>query len=325
MQAINKNLSNEQFEILTQKLSEIQDLVSGTYKTSVIGMENRKSLFKEMTIKSNCSPLCAPIVEDKMIPVIENKKQYLFHTLTLEPYQQTGFSSVAKSGEILSGIFSAFKPFELQIQVKNSKGITKDVEIYNITVMGAPQLINYDGSTITQNRGSSLVFNSFQNYQFHTFGCSAGQGVWFGFNNPYNEQLTLLITIVGSESNINNIGRDAEYSRYLFNHGICKKNETTKIEVLAARKGNCKVKKLQIHTLDFDGKKSNINILDITHKKSSKFANSENIKIPSSFFEDSKEINLGEFGACSNQGLIFEFENPTDKDVRIYISLEIDT
>lgn len=310
MQAISNNLTSDQFETLTQKLSEIQNLISGKET-------------KPQNCKSSCKPPCAPEVIDNSVQITENKKQYLFHSFKLEPNQKIiGYKDT--EGAISSGIFKAFKPFELQIQAKNKKGIVKDIEILNVTVMGTPQLINYDGCSVIENRGTSLVFNKLRSFDIQTFGSTNGLGVQFSISNPYNEQLDVTIAIVGTEDKIENIGRGYLLlaGRLLFTHAICNKKENKKVIVTAGRMENLKISKLQIYVLDFDGNKIDINLIDINHRKSSQFVNATNVRIPSSFFEEPKEINLENFGKTENQALIFEFENPTEKDVRIYITLE---
>lgn len=328
MQAINNNLSSEQFEVLTQKISEIQNLISGNCenKKVEIGIRNDGLVTVSQEMSQTPSKTTEPKIEKESklkFPaaknykfLTENKKQFLFKNINIAANSSCNM-------EILSGIFLAFKPFELQIQVKDENNEELDCEILGMYIMGSPQLISFDGTTIELFRGNTKIFKKSKQIDFCTFGSSSGQGLNINLLNPYNKELQITILVIGSEDIIDHIGRGGlSESKYLFSKYHLKPNENQKISILAGRIGIMVPKKLQIVVLDNQGKSTNINLLDITHRKSSLLANYAPYKLSTSFFEDPREINLGKFGASENQALVFEFENPTNKDVKVFINLE---
>ena len=92
-----------------------------------------------------------------------------------------------------------FLPKSLQIIVKNSE-TKKDavVEIANVTVIGDPQLVNFNGMRNSSMRGLSLVFNQSQDFvDFVTFGAYNGQGLVFDLINPNNYSVNVSIILSG--------------------------------------------------------------------------------------------------------------------------------
>ena len=83
--------------------------------------------------------------------------------------------------------------------VKNSE--TKQdaiVEIAHITVMGAPQLVNFNGMRDPSMRGLSLLFKQSQEFiDFATFGAYNGQGLVFDLINPNNYSVSVSIILSG--------------------------------------------------------------------------------------------------------------------------------
>ena len=110
--------------------------------------------------------------------------------------------SIASNGthslEILAPI-EGFLPKTLQMIVKNSE--TKQdaiVEIAHITVMGAPQLVNFNGMRDPSMRGLSLLFKQSQEFiDFATFGAYNGQGLVFDLINPNNYSVSVSIILSG--------------------------------------------------------------------------------------------------------------------------------
>jgi len=84
--------------------------------------------------------------------------------------------------EALAGRAGAFKPRAVYMIGTGSDDTSVNVrfEILNVTVMGNPQLVNYDGTTVAGNRGITDFFNLQcmpQPVDWAVFGASAGQGL----------------------------------------------------------------------------------------------------------------------------------------------------
>lgn len=222
-----------------------------------------------------------------------------------------------------------FLPKTLQMFVKNSE-TRQDaiIEIANITVMGDPQLINFNGCANPSMRGTSLVFKESQDFiDFAAFGGSVGQGLLFDLVNPNN--YTVDVSIVLSGLNVSSemlCIRGDETNRLLFQSGTCEPEKITKIRVLAHRSGAFECNKIQIHVLN-----QNMDIVDIHLVKVSSFNGTEldfeldkDSKFLTSYFNEMKQLGLKPFGSSEKQAMTFEFYNPLKENVKVYISMSGD-
>lgn len=129
-------------------------------------------------------------------------------------------------------------------------------------------------------------------------------------------------------------------NRLLFASGECKSQETAKLNVLAGRGGAFKVRKLRIDVigdvaLNRFGKiisKStsnnlvkrpvDITLINISVLGTNQFEyHSDSSKVCTSYFNKYRDIDLKCFGSQEKQGLVLEFFNPLNYNVRIYVSL----
>ena len=214
------------------------------------------------------------------------------------------------------------------------------VEICNITVMGDPQLIGFNGKTDKSQRGTSLTYKEQQVVDFSTFGSSEGQGLSFQFANPNSFDVEVTIILVGIESNTNAIGQRTIGNRLLFASGDCKSQESTKLKVLAGRGGAFKARKLRIDVIgdvavnrfgDIISKSTSNNLIkrpvDITLTNISVLGttqfeyHSDSSKVCTSYFSKYRDIGFKCIGSQEKQGFVFEFFNPLNYNVRVYISM----
>jgi hypothetical protein len=241
----------------------------------------------------------------------------------------------------ITALSGSFHPQFMQMIVKNAK--TKEdsfVEICNVTVMGDPQLIGFDGQTVKSQRGTSLTYKDQQIIDFSVFGSLEGQGLSFSFANPNSFDVEVTIILVGIDSNVDKIGQRTIGNRLLFASGDCKSQETTKLKVLAGRGGAFKARKLRIDVIgdvainrfgNIILKSTSINLVkrpvDITLTNISVLGttqfeyHSDSSKVCTSYFNKYRDIGFKCIGSHEKQGLIFEFYNPSNYDVRVYISL----
>lgn len=125
-------------------------------------------------------------------------------------------ASVAASGtsniEILAGRGGAFKPRAVYMvgTATDDPSVNARFEIANVTVMGEPQLINYNGLTDTTQRGVTDFYNLQcmpQPVDWAVFGSSQGQGLIIDVVNPDAAQAAFLyIAIWGDSANSDLIG-----------------------------------------------------------------------------------------------------------------------
>ena len=101
--------------------------------------------------------------------------------------------SVAGSGtatvEVLAGRSGAFKPRAVYMVGIGAAdpSINARFEILDVTVMGNPQLVSYQGTTVATDRGLTDFFNlqcAPQPVDWAVFGSSAGQGLNIVVRNP---------------------------------------------------------------------------------------------------------------------------------------------
>lgn len=141
----------------------------------------------------DCAPACAPTVLGNAgipgcgtgtLPGTECKLKVLFRR------SDTSVAAVTNATvEALAGRAGAFKPRAVYMigigEVDPS--VNGRFEILNVTVMGNPQLVNFDGVTVAGNRGITDFFNLQcmpQPVDWQVFGASAGQGLQITVRNP---------------------------------------------------------------------------------------------------------------------------------------------
>lgn len=115
--------------------------------------------------------------------------------------------------EVLAGRAGAFKPRSVYMVGISADDPATNVRfsIDNITVMGAPQLVSFDGATITTNRGLTDFFNLQcmpQPVDWAVFGSSAGQGLQFSVTNlDPNDAAVLYVSVWGDAADTTLIGQ----------------------------------------------------------------------------------------------------------------------
>lgn len=163
----------------------------------------------------NCAPACSPTVIGNAgvpgcgtgtLPGAECHLKILF--------RNSGSVAAATSAqfEALAGRAGAFKPravYMVGIAVSDP-AVNVRFTIDNITVMGMPQLVSFDGVTIATNRGLTDFFNLQcmpQPVDWAVFGASAGQGIQFTVTNlDPNDAAVLYICIWGDAADASLIG-----------------------------------------------------------------------------------------------------------------------
>lgn len=141
----------------------------------------------------DCAPACAPTVLGNAgvpgcgtgtLPGTECKLKVLFRR------SDTSVAAVTNATvEALAGRAGAFKPRSVyMIGIGEADpSVNARFEILNVTVMGNPQLVNFDGVTVAGNRGITDFFNLQcmpQPVDWQVFGASAGQGLQITVRNP---------------------------------------------------------------------------------------------------------------------------------------------
>ncbi len=117
--------------------------------------------------------------------------KYIVKNLTVAP-------NVASSVELLSSHKGFFAKTLMMIVVNRATLENSIVEIANITVMGDPQLVGFNGCTDSSLRGSSLLFFEQQNWiNFSIFGAYNGQGLTFYLVNPNDYEISVSIILGG--------------------------------------------------------------------------------------------------------------------------------
>lgn len=144
------------------------------------------------------------------------KLHHIFHTVTID-------SNSNATIEINADKFGACKPITCTMYVSDYEtpirniaidGIKiqqnrqeKFVEIMNVTVMGCPQLVNFDGVTVAGNRGISKFYTKDKQVDWQVFGASTGQGLQFSVRNPFNTKLSISIGLQVLPADTSLIGR----------------------------------------------------------------------------------------------------------------------
>lgn len=126
--------------------------------------------------------------------------EYICHSFEINPLS-------GSSTELTASLY-AIKSDKLQILVKSLKfGKEKFVELANVTIMGEPQMVTYNGMTDVKQRGNTLVFKNYLDVSdWSVFGSSAGQGLILDFVNPFNEKLKVSIVLKGFRSSSDKLG-----------------------------------------------------------------------------------------------------------------------
>ena len=122
-------------------------------------------------------------------------------------------ASAAATVEVLAGRGGAYKPrAAYMVGVSTADpSVNARVEITNITVMGDPQLINFNGVTDATQRGVTDFYNLQcmpQPVDWAVFGSSVGQGLTFSLLNPDAAVAAFLyIAIWGDAADVSLIGQ----------------------------------------------------------------------------------------------------------------------
>ncbi len=117
--------------------------------------------------------------------------KYIVKNSTISP-------RAASTVELLSSNKGFLAKTLMMIVVNRATLENSIVEIANITVMGTPQLVGYNGCTDSSLRGSSLAFKEQQNWiNFDIFGAYDGQGLTFYLVNPNDYEISVSIILGG--------------------------------------------------------------------------------------------------------------------------------
>jgi len=117
--------------------------------------------------------------------------KYIVKNSTVSP-------QAASTVELLSSNKGFLAKTLMMIVVNRATLENSIVEIANITVMGTPQLVGYNGCIDASLRGSSLAFKEQQNWiNFDIFGAYDGQGLTFYLVNPNDYEISVSIILGG--------------------------------------------------------------------------------------------------------------------------------
>ena len=102
---------------------------------------------------------------------------------TIQPLESASF-------EVLAGRAGAFKPTEIQMYGLTESGLKPvQFELLDVTIMGNPQLVNYQGTTVTRDRGLVKFWNTPRPVDWGVFGSSAGQGLQIVVRNMSSKSM----------------------------------------------------------------------------------------------------------------------------------------
>ncbi len=122
-------------------------------------------------------------------------------------------ASASATVEVLAGRGGAFKPRAVYMVGTSTAdpSVNARLEIANITVMGDPQLINFNGATDATQRGITDFYNLQcmpQPVDWAVFGSSAGQGLTFTLVNPdADTAVYLYVAIWGDAATTDMVGQ----------------------------------------------------------------------------------------------------------------------
>ncbi len=225
-------------------------------------------------------------------PVTEQKYSHIVKKFELEEFSYISLE--------LLPLFNAAKPISLQIIVVNSKNELRYIDLCNITVMGDPQLVNFNGVTDETMRGNSLYFEKEKDISnFSSFGSSRGQGLLFDLYNPFNEKLKIHFVLKIIDSSYDYLGTRESSGRFLFAKRTCLANSNKKIKILAGRSGAFKVRKLQMFSFYENdiNQSANLEIENISICRIQQFGYlCEKHSLCSNYFSEPKDVNFSVFG-----------------------------
>lgn len=262
-----------------------------------------------------CTPICAPFKKYENpsdSEFLDKDITYICKSFNLKP------NSIANV-EILS-LIKAFRSSKITIKTTNLVSNKETFcEICNITVLGEPQLVSFNGVTDASLRGSSLLFSDLDVSNWGIFGCSPGQGLIIDVCNPHESQIKIEIFISGWETKssylCNRIWANNK-NRIAFSKINAAKNSISVMKIFAGRSGALKPNFWKIQS-DKSLKITNVSVL----KKQQIRSVNENSEISSNFFSDLSKINIDSFGSCDSQGLEISFKNEYDCDVEVYVGI----
>jgi len=110
-------------------------------------------------------------------------------------------------------------------------------------------------------------------------------------------------------------------SDILFASGNCSPEKYTNIVAVARRDKAFKANQLRIDVVDEKSDSVNIELVKISLMKNLEFPTSDSDRVCTSFFSKLKDVSFKVFGSAEKQGLVFEFFNPLNRKVRIYVTL----
>lgn len=163
----------------------------------------------------DCAQACEPTVVGNAgvpgcgtgtIPGTECSLKILFRN------SETVAAGATADVEALAGRGGAFKPravYMVGIGAEDS-ALNVRFEILNITVLGNPQLITFDGATNAANRGITDFFNlqcAPQPVDWATIGSSQGQGLLVSIRNTGTVDAILYIAIWGDGASTGLVGK----------------------------------------------------------------------------------------------------------------------
>lgn len=225
----------------------------------------------------------------------------------------------------LTSLIKGFRPQKLIIKVTNSMNIETFCEICNITVMGDPQLTNFNGVTDDSMRGNSILFeNGLDVSNWSIFGASPGQGLVIDFGNPHVFDIKVEILLSGWETKSDYLGMfvNTNKNKILFAKVKCNANEITKVNILAGRRSAFKANYLQIN--HFNTRQNiygitDINNISVLNKQQFDYLDENNIS--TTHFEKMKQVSFDAFSEIKGKGLDISFDNKSEFEVVNYITL----
>lgn len=279
-----------------------------------------KEIFEKINGSENnyygkCTPVCSPVKKYENpsdSEFLDKDITYICKSFDLKP------KSTA-SVEILS-LIKAFRSSKITIKATDLLSNKETFcEICNVTVLGEPQLVSFNGVTDSSLRGSSLLFSDLDVSNWGIFGCSPGQGLIIDVCNPHESQIKIEILISGWETKSSYLCNRVwitNKNRIAFSKINVAKNSISVMKIFAGRSGALKPNFWKIQS-DKSLKITNILVLK---KQQIRFVN-ENSEISSDLFSNLSKINIDSFGSCDSQGLEISFKNEYDYDVEVYVSI----
>lgn len=230
--------------------------------------------------------------------------------------------------EILAEKSVAFCPNSLQIKVNNEKDNSSKsfLEICNVTIIGEPQLINFDGVTNTTNRGNSLVFDEELPINWNIFGASPGQGLNIEVFNPHYYDVRINILLKGEADDDNNLlgtpNKSEKSEKFLFNHFRLDPLISTKVPLnIENRYGKFQCTKFQLLCFKFGTDEYEYPYIEnIMINGEYQFENVDNINLNSVFFEKLKDFKMKPFTMFS-RGTYLTLKNPCEHELDCYLTM----